>query len=415
MRRVLFSIFSFLFAAGVSAQDFSTIAGRVVDQSNNRSLPFASITLKGTNISNVTNSEGIFTLKIPDEIRADSVVISFMGFTSRTLPVSSLSAIDRLMIIPLVPANIAMAAVVVTPGNARDLMISALGKIRDNYSLVPVQMTAFYREMIRKGNTYVALNEAVLDIYKAAYNNYNADQIGIYKIRGNTDNRLDTVAIKYQGGAFSALGLDMAKHTFLGVDIEDLDEHYFFRYGESITINDRYFFCLEFNQLPSLPREIILFRGRIYIDAETLAIGRIESALNIEDKPNAASIFLRRRPTGLRFTPTYTNYIVNYRMAGGKWYYDYASVELRFNTRWDRRLFSSNYTITSEIAITDIRDNPRRVEPETRLRPGDIIASRVNDFTDENFWEDYNIIEPDQTIDNIVSRIIRQLNRRGDE
>jgi hypothetical protein len=34
------------------------------------------------------------------------------------------------------------------------------------------------------------------------------------------------------------------------------------------------------------------------------------------------------------------------------------------------------------------------------------------DFTDENFWGSYNIIEPDESIENVISRIIRQLKKR---
>lgn len=43
------------------------------------------------------------------------------------------------------------------------------------------------------------------------------------------------------------------------------------------------------------------------------------------------------------------------------------------------------------------------------------MSAKVQDFTDENFWGGYNIIEPDASIESVISRIIRQLNRRDKE
>ena len=40
------------------------------------------------------------------------------------------------------------------------------------------------------------------------------------------------------------------------------------------------------------------------------------------------------------------------------------------------------------------------------------MSNKVQDFTDENFWGAYNIIEPDASIESVISRIIRQLNKR---
>ncbi|NTU94915.1 MAG: carboxypeptidase-like regulatory domain-containing protein, partial [Bacteroidales bacterium] len=61
---------------------------------------------------------------------------------------------------------------------------------------------------------------------------------------------------------------------------------------------------------------------------------------------------------------------------------------------------------------TDISNTERKIEAENRIRPKDIISNKVKDFTDENFWGSYNIIEPDESIENVISRIIRQLKKR---
>jgi hypothetical protein len=118
--------------------------------------------------------------------------------------------------IPLKFVATNLPAVLIKPIIPSDLVISALNKIPENYPEETMQMTGFYREMIRKGNTYVTLTEAVLDINKASYARlYGMDQVGVFKGRGSVDwSRIDTVFVKFRGGISSALEIDVAKYPF---------------------------------------------------------------------------------------------------------------------------------------------------------------------------------------------------------
>ena len=64
------------------------------------------------------------------------------------------------------------------------------------------------------------------------------------------------------------------------------------------------------------------------------------------------------------------------------------------------------------MAVTDHKVEGFKIDPEKRIRYKDVLSERVKDFQDDGFWEHYNIIEPDASIDAIIRRIIRQLNRR---
>ena len=44
----------------------------------------------------------------------------------------------------------------------------------------------------------------------------------------------------------------------------------------------------------------------------------------------------------------------------------------------------------------------------------DILQKKVADFRDDSFWEDYNIIQPDEKIEKIINKIIRQLKKIDD-
>ena len=408
----LFTFFvSILICLSVSlrAQDFKSISGKVQDATTKRALSFASIQLLSTNISNVTNSEGVFVLKFPSASKADTLLISYLGYKSQRISVKSFENTE--LIVKLDPSVILLKPITIKPQDASSIVKMALSRVEKNYITKPVQLTAFYREMIKKGNSYVSINEAVLDINKASYNGFKADQIGIYKARGNYDpNRIDTLMVKFQGGPNSALDIDVLKSPFLGVDVLMLDQVYDFKFGSPITIDDKLFYVIEFDEKER--QENIYFRGKIFIESESLAIGRIEFAMNVEGRPNANTYFVKRKPPTLKMDVIYANYVVNYKQNRGLWYFDYSRTEVKFQAKWDKKWFKNNYVISSEFAVTDFSEVERKIDAENRIKPKDIISNRVKDFTDDNFWGGYNIIEPDQSIESVIARIIKQLRKR---
>ncbi len=185
---------------------------------------------------------------------------------------------------------------------------------------------------------------------------------------------------------------------------------YYFKFGPPVTINDKFFYVIEFDQKENLAD--IFFRGRIYIESESLALGRIEFSMNVEGRPEANSYFVRRKPASLKMDVIYADYLINYKQRNGLWLFDYSRTEVKFQAKWDKKWFRNNYTIYSEIAVTDMDESERKIDVDSRIKPRDIISNRVNDFTDDNFWENYNIIEPDQSIESVISRIIKQLRKR---
>ena len=113
-----------------------------------------------------------------------------------------------------------------------DLLIRAVMNRRDvNYNDFPTSKTAFYRETIRKGRSYVSLNEAIVDIYKYPYNSSRYDQAKLIIGRKSTDyDRLDTLVFKLQGGPVSALMLDIMKDPYTLFDEEMINKQRFSRH-----------------------------------------------------------------------------------------------------------------------------------------------------------------------------------------
>ena len=151
------------------------------------------------------------------------------------------------------------------------------------------------------------------------------------------------------------------------------------------------------------------------MESQTLAIVRLEFEMNVEGRDDAWKSFVRKKPEGMELGVDWAKYQVNYRQKGEKWYFDYARIDLRFNAKYKGKLLRNKYDIITELAITDIDNKSAlRIPVAERFRMKDILQKEVADFQDENFWENYNIIEPDAKIENIINRIIRQLKKERD-
>lgn len=390
---------------------YYTLTGRVVDKVSHERLLFVTVSVPGTNIATVTNQEGNFVLKVPAAVFPAQLAFSYIGYKNRELPLTDFKT-GRRKTIELERASILLPEVVVMQAEGEALLKEVIRRIPRNYSSIPNQMVGFYREMIRKNGTYISLAEAVLDIYKAPYDSYVKDKVKIYKGRKGTDKaRSDTVFVKYQGGVNTALELDLAKHFDL-VFPPDFSAYYQV-YCESCTmLGERLQYILSFDQRKEIRDP--WFRGKLYIDAETFAIIRAEFHMNVEQEEKATEIFLRRKPAGMKVKIEEANYLIQFRFQDDKWYYQNSRAELSFKCRWPRKLFNSRYTLLSEMAVTDrTAEGVSRFPREERLLPGDVITEKVTDLEDEAFWESYNIIEPEQTIENAIRRLARKLRRNA--
>ncbi|MBT8261169.1 MAG: carboxypeptidase-like regulatory domain-containing protein, partial [Bacteroidia bacterium] len=138
------------------AQNYNEYKGKVVDSETNNPLVFAEITIVDTNIGTITNKEGEFSLKVPATHLDKNISISYLGFESQILPISGLS--DRTNKISLKPLTTTLETVNIKAiKDAEALVKLALNSARKNYLQEKTNMTAFYRETIKKGKRNASL------------------------------------------------------------------------------------------------------------------------------------------------------------------------------------------------------------------------------------------------------------------
>ena len=389
-------------------QQVNIIRGRVVDAETNQPLVFAGIAVQGSNVSTVTNLDGEFTLKLP-EGETGKLEFSYVGYKNKEMALDEMKTNGQRNIIALETAMIPIKEVIVKPLIPEDIMEQVISRFDENYPLVANDMTGFYRETIRKNRSYISIGEAVVEVFKAPYqSDLRFDAVRIYKGRKSNDvEKMDTVLFKLQGGPTTTLYLDVVKNPETFLTREAL-EQYDLELASIVVIDDRTNYVINFFQKPSITTP--LYQGRLFVDIETYAVAQAEFSFNLENKELAASMFIRKKPMGMQVTPELTSYMVRFREQNGKWYFTHSRAEVKFKVDWKKKLFNTNYTTMSELAITDrTEEDVIKFSNKERMKPSDFFTEEVAAFADPDFWGDYNVIEPDQSIEAAIRKLSRKV------
>ena len=381
------------------------VSGVVVDQKTGN--PLRQVSVSVGRISVVTNEDGDFTLKL-NEIPS-AVNISHLGYKTQRLTLKD-GKTEGLRI-RLEPTTIQLREIVVRNYNPRELVDIAIDKIPENYSKVPELLKGFYRETAMKRKHYIYVAEGVEDMYKTPYNRGTArDRVAIVKGRRLLSQKAgDTLGIKVAGGPVQAVMMDLVKNRDFLLNKEDLD-NYHFTMGVPEYINDRQQYVVQME--PFLITDYALYHGKLYIDAERLAFTRIELDLDMRDKDKATQTMLVKKPFGVRFKPRELSTVVDYRYEDGVTRISYLRNIFRFNCDWKRKLFSTSFTATCEMAVTDSQsDDVQPIASRSSFDSRDSYYDKVEYFMDPEYWRNYNIIEPSESLDKAIKRLVSRYRR----
>lgn len=385
---------------------YITISGVVKDNYTRKSLGYVNVSLKGTNLGTVTNADGAFSLKLKAGQTIPAVEVSHLGYKNY----KSVPALGEYtnMQIWLVPTNNLLNEIIIYPNNPRLIVEKAIEKIPQNYASKPNMLTGFYRETAQKGRRYINISEGVVDVYKSPYeNSIEHDRVRILKGRKLLSQKAgDTLGVKLIGGPNLFVNLDLVKNRDGLLSMENLNS-YNFVMEESVSIDDRQQYVITFYPKDNLL--YALYTGKLYIDRERLSFTRAEFSMDMTDPDKVTRFILYKKPVGLRFKPQELTYLVTYKYENGVSYLSYIKNTIRFKCDWKRRLFATNYNVVSEMVVTDRSDkNVLPIPHKMAFGDKDIFYDAVTNFGNEDFWKNYNIIEPTQSLEHIVGKLIKK-------
>lgn len=388
-----------------------TVSGVVRDKESRKKLENVAVSLVGTPIGTVTNAEGVFSLKIPHMDTIPQLELSHIGYMNARFSASAPEGSNNMhATILMIPIALQLNEVVAYGNSARSIVEEALERIPKNYPSGESMTSAFYRETVQKGHRYISISEAMLDVYKTSYRQRTSDRdkVQIDKARRLlSQKQSDTLGVKVVGGPNLPLFMDVVKNAYALFDEETLD-YYSFAQESSVFIDDRLQYVISFR--PRVKLDYALYVGRVFIDREHLAFTRTEFELDLSDRERAVAAILYKKPLGLRFRPQKVSFLITYRQHDGVTCLNYICNEMCFKCDWKRRLFSSSYVARSEMVAVDREERPERViARRDAFKPYQVFYDIVKEYWSEDFWKDYNIIEPTESLENAVKKLRKQM------
>ncbi|TVZ52978.1 carboxypeptidase-like regulatory domain-containing protein [Dokdonia sp. Hel_I_53] len=395
----------------IAQTKFINLEGSVKDKDSKDILIGATITIENTNTSTITNSEGDFVIKFPEQATLPSLMVKAVGY--KDLIIDVIDPSEKLKI-KMTPSEISLNEVeVIAYKSAQDLVSKVFDKKRINYSQEKVKMMAFYRETIKSRRKNASLAEAVVSIEKQPYSSNKDDKVSLIKSRKDTDySKLDTITLKLQGGPFSTLYVDLMKYPEYIFTPEAMGA-YDFSFNNTTNLNGRDVLIVAFKPNPNVITP--LYKGELFISTDDLALQKATFSLDLKNSSEVNKMFVKKKPSDVRVKARDISYIVDYREKDGKWYYGYSKANLSFEVKKPRKLFKSIYTLSCEMAITDWRILPNEELLKGRvIKPSIIMANERIGFKDPDFWGEFNVIEPEKSIETAIKKIQRKLEKDDD-
>ncbi len=374
------------------------VKGKVRDAETGRALESVHVSVPGRHHATVTNADGEFILK--SDRRIEAVQFSYLGYKSRWV------AAEPNLKVSLVRESISLPEASIISGDPEAILRAALARVPDTYCPQPELLECFYRETVQKRNRYTYVAEAVARLYRERTSNRFAgnDVSALEKSRLLVSQRKrDTVSVKTQGGPQMALNCDFLKVPEL-LFSEDEMALYRFEMDMPAYIGDRLQFVIR--MIPDRSVDYALYYVTLYIDRDNLTFTRIEASLDMRDQLKAIRAILVSKPMSLRFFPEEATLVLNYRPIGDdKIRLEYFRSTMRFSCDWRKRLFKTRYTAVNELVVTDVRPEAIPIPRRERFRSSDFLNDKAEEFQDPDFWADYNIIEPSESLEHAINRL----------
>jgi hypothetical protein len=382
--------------------------GIVKDKDTRKELGNVNISVNGTNIGTVSNSEGVFSLKTSRTEVEKGITFSHIGYLNTHLHLKNLEE-GKMNTVWLEPSPLSLHEVNVFGGNPLELVMKALRNISSNYADTDNLFSVFYRETVQKGQRFIGISEAVMDVYKTDYKVRDVYQDRVQVQKGRrlaSQKKSDTLAVKIASGPLMHVYMDVVKNPD-GLLDEQLLPCYAFRMESPVVLDNRLQYVISFRPIVSL--DYALYKGTLYIDQESLAFTRAMFELDLSDKEKAIHSILQKKPAGLHFKPQLVTFLITYRIQNGKSYLNYLRNEMRFKCDWKKRLFSSSFTTTTEMVMVDREDNPaNNIKYRDSFKRREVFYDVVEEYWNEDFWKDYNIIEPTESLESAVKKLKKQ-------
>jgi len=383
--------------------DFRIAKAIVKDAQTKEPIPDVSVSIEETGIGTITNPSGELMLKIPLPDTIQNIQISHVGYNQQIIPVELFlnNSIDIYMETKIVPLKDVIVGIV----NPQKIIREMLNNRPINYQSEPVYFTNFYREGVEKKNTIVSLTEAVFQVYKTGFESPVEDQVRLLKMRKiSNESETDSIILKMRAGIDASLRLDIIKHL---PDFLDLNNENPYNYSKiDMTVTDSSLaHVIAFEQKPGISEP--LYKGELYIDADNSALLVAHFEIDPRYITKATDRFVLKKSKDVDIKPENADYSVYYKYWNGKYYLSHIRGDLTFRVKRTKAFFQPSKSIHTffEMAVckidtVDVKKFPRKESISTHN-----VFSETKFQYDNRFWDNFNVILPEEKLNEAISRI----------
>lgn len=365
----------------------SVLQGKVIDATSKEPVPFATVKLREHMMGVVTNSDGDF--QIPTSYRSidDAIVISCIGYVTRTISFESFQA-GQVNQFELTPSATMLKDVIV---RARDhkrtrkgklsperIVANAIQNIPANYPTTPYAYIGYYRDYQLRDTSYLNLNEAIVEVYDRGFrtNDQLDTQMRLYEFKENLAFPRDTIASapydnkpskvgnsrnKYipnavisslGGNELSILRLhdairnnDVFSYSFVNTFSKDFIFNHVLKQDDDVYLDTVSLYVISFESRFQQYAPRNYSKGKIYIEKGNFAIHKLE--YETYDKT--------MRTTNLMY-----QIVVEYSKLGGKMYLNYISFNngFRLNNDVGFKVIEIKYSPLYSGFVLDFNQDP---------------------------------------------------------
>lgn len=384
---------------------YKNISGVVLEKLSSEPIAYCSVSLEGTAIGTITNSNGKFLLRVPDSLNVEKLHVSHIGYESQRIPLTFLE--NGSSNIYLSQRIIPLQEVIFRLVNPRKIVKEALDARDHLYLDKPSYFTSFYREGIERKKDLLKLTEAVFKVYKQSYTHSTADQVKLLKMRKITNNAVkDSLVLKMKAGVEASLMLDLMKNIPDYLEINDKNIYDYTKI-DMTEIDSRMAHVISFEQRKGITEPYL--RGKLYIDAENSALLSAELEVHPSYIEKAEELFVEKRGKNVKIHPQQIVYSVSYKELNGKYYMNHVRGDLYFKMKGKGQFFFNPMHIFFEMVTCKVDTNSVIPFPREERLPVKKIFSEENFSYDNNFWGDFNVILPEENINKNLSRITSKI------
>ena len=366
------SIIVFFFSLSANAQ---MITGKIVNQSNNSTIPYAHIIINESYKGTISNAEGKFELNLIKQPNQLKLTISSIGYKTKTISINK-NELHSNCKIALEKNNILLSEFDVVYESAETILKNFQKNYAKNYNPNSFLLKGFYRTTFSENGVYVNLLEASVNVREFPKKKKREFETAITQQRKSNDYRTEKWSESgnylYQTVAENPV---IQQTQFLNP--KHL-KHYILKRLDNTTLGDNLVYVISFTVKPTTKRP--LSNATVYIQANNYALIKAEfNYLNDELKIRNLSYNQKTIHT------TSNNGSIEYQKVGNWYYPKYISGNTVFEiiSKETKDTLVKNILL-NEVLFTDFTDSYDKPLENTTKKWGDVYKKPF-DYNPE-YW-----------------------------